>query len=154
MNIPYIAQLSPTPIYRPSLNNSNKPDPVFWFLLVIIVVLLLITFVAMARAEEYTNEQIVNAIYLAEGGAKAKVPYGILSVKVKDEAEARQVCLNTVRNNRKRYADYGHKQYNTYLEFLASRYAPIDCENDNGTNKYWLKNVKYFLSKDATNEEK
>ena len=26
----------------------------------------------------FTNEQIANAIYLAEGGTKAKVPYGIL----------------------------------------------------------------------------
>ena len=98
----------------------------------------------------YTDVQIADAIYLAEGGAKAKVPYGILSVKVKDEAEARQVCLNTIRNNRKRYADYGHKQYATYLEFLASRYCPIGAGNDpKGLNQNWLKNVKYFLEKGA-----
>jgi len=96
----------------------------------------------------YTDAEIADAIYLAEGGAKAKVPYGILSVKVKDEAEARQVCLNTIRNNRKRFADYGHKQYATYLEFLASRYCPVGASNDpSNLNKNWLKNVRYFLEK-------
>ena len=96
----------------------------------------------------YTNEQIANAIFLAEGGYKAKYLYGIVSVKYKDEQEARRICLNTIRNNRKRYADYGYKKYNTYLEFLASRYAPIGVKNDpKGLNKNWLKNVKYFLEK-------
>lgn len=95
----------------------------------------------------WTDGQIADAIYKAEGGEKACVPYGILSVKVKDEAEARRVCLNTIRNTRIRYAKYGYKKYNTYLEFLASRYCPVGCDNDNGTNRYWLRNVIYFLRK-------
>lgn len=99
-------------------------------------------------AYAYTDNQIADAIFQAEGGPKAKIPYGILSVKVKDEAEARKVCLNTVRNNRKRYTDYGYKQYDTYLEFLASRYAPVGAGNDpHNLNQNWIKNVKYFLEK-------
>lgn len=111
---------------------------------VILAILLIIT--SIARCEEWTDEQIVNAIYLAEGGEKAQYLYGIRSVKYDSPEEARKICFNTVRNNRKRYADYGHKKYDTYLEFLASRYCPIGCDNDRGTNKYWLKNVRYFLS--------
>ena len=95
----------------------------------------------------YTDNEIANAIYKAEGGPKAKKPYGILSVPCDSEQSCRQICLNTIRNNRKRYRDYGHKRYDTYLEFLASRYAPVNCENDNGTNRFWLKNVLYFLEK-------
>lgn len=118
---------------------------IFW-----VVIFTIFATLIYATCFAYTDVQIADAIYLAEGGAKAKVPYGILSVKVKDEAEARQVCLNSIRNNRKRYADYGHKQYATYLEFLASRYCPIGAGNDpKGLNQNWLKNVKYFLEKGA-----
>ena len=99
-------------------------------------------------AYAWTDEAIANAIYKAEGGKRACVPYGILSVKVKDEAEARRVCINTIRNNKRRYADYGHRQYKTYLSFLASRYAPLGVSNDpSNLNVNWLKNVMYFLRK-------
>lgn len=98
------------------------------------------------KADDFPDETLLlKAIFQAEGGYKAKYLYGIRSVPYKDEAEAKQICLNTIRNNRKRYKEYGHKKYDTFLEFLASRYCPIGCNNDNGTNKYWLKNVKYFL---------
>ena len=116
----------------------------FWIVAILALYFLLVM-AKLARANEYTNDQIANAIYLAEGGAKTRHPYGILSVKVANEAEARKVCLNTIRNNRKRYAEYGYKKYPDYLSFLASRYCPVNCENDNGTNKFWIKNVRYFL---------
>jgi len=121
-----------------------------WRYVLAVTIFTIFATIIYATCFAYTDAQIADAIYLAEGGAKAKVPYGILSVKVKDEAEARQVCLNTIRNNHKRYADYGHKQYATYLEFLASRYCPIGAGNDpKGLNQNWLKNVKYFLEKGA-----
>lgn len=97
-------------------------------------------------ASEWTNEQIANAIYLAEGGVKTKVPYGILSIKVKDKAEARRICLNTIRNQRIR-----HAKHNCGLDFiscLGSRYCPIGALNDpKGLNKNWVKNVKFYLTK-------
>jgi len=132
---------------RPAKNWGYKMRT--WKYIVVVIIFTILTY-QMVFAEDWSDIEIADAIYLAEGGAKAKVPYGILSVKVKDEAEARQVCLNTIRNNRKRYADYGHKQYATYLEFLASRYCPIGAGNDpKGLNQNWLKNVKYFLEKGA-----
>lgn len=94
----------------------------------------------------YTDDQIANAIYKAEGGKKAQYLYGIRSVKYRNEVEARKICLNTIRNNRKRFTNYGYKKHATYLEFLASRYCPIGCNNDWGCNKNWLKNVKWFLA--------
>lgn len=119
-------------------------------LLVILAGLVLI-FCSKAHAQivlpAYSDEQIVNAIYQAEGGAKATYAYGIRSVKYSSVAEARRICFNTVRNNRKRFAK--QTKYTDFLEFLASRYCPIGCDNDRGTNKYWLKNVRHFL-KEAT----
>lgn len=93
----------------------------------------------------YTNEQIANAIFMAEGGHKAQYAYGIRSVKYSTIAEARRICINTIRNNRIRFAK--QNKYKDYLSFLASRYCPIGCDNDRGTNKYWVKNVKYYLQK-------
>lgn len=96
-------------------------------------------------AGNYSNDEYVKAIYKAEGGEQASKPYGILSVPCDTKKECRQICYNTVRNNRKRYEKYGHKEYDTFLEFLGSRYCPIGADNDNGTNKHWTGNVRYFL---------
>lgn len=114
----------------------------------VIVFLALILLSTTSFAEEINVERIVDAIYLAEGGKKAQYPYGIRSIECSSDKECRQICVNTVRNNIKRYNDYGHKTYSTYLEFLASRYAPLDANNDpKNLNQHWLKNVKYFLEK-------
>ena len=109
--------------------------------------LLLLLLCVSAQAGEYTNEQIADAIYKAEGGKKARVPYGILSVKVKDEADARRICLNTIKNNRKRYKEYGYKTHSNYLDFLADRYCPPSI--DPIGNKNWKKNVRHFLLQES-----
>lgn len=89
---------------------------------------------------KFSNNQIADAIYKAEGGEKAKVPYGILSVKVKDEQDARKVCLNTIRNNRIRFAK--QTKHNDFIEFLGSKYCPVSAHE---LNKNWVRNIKYFL---------
>ena len=99
----------------------------------------------------WTDSKIADAIYMAEGGKKARVPYGILSVKVKDEADARRICLNTIKNNRKRYKEYGYKTHDNYLDFLADRYCPPSV--DPIGNRNWKKNVRYFLNKSKKEEK-
>ena len=116
-------------------------------LLTAVIWILAVMICGMARGEEHTDARIANAIWKAEGGNKATYLYGIRSVSYKDEADARRICLRTIANNRKRYADYGYRQYDTYLEFLQSRYCPVNCDNDRGTNRFWLKNVLYFLER-------
>jgi len=97
----------------------------------------------------YTDQELADAIFKAEGGYKAKYLYGIRSVKYRDEQEARQICLNTIRNNRIRFRQ--QNKYDDYLEFLASRYAPLNADNDKkGLNKNWIRNVKYFLNQKET----
>jgi hypothetical protein len=91
----------------------------------------------------YSDEEIVNAIRKAEG----TWTYGIKSIKCETEKECRQICLNTVRNNRKRFARLSVSSQE-FIHFLGSRYCPIGADNDpRGLNKNWEKNVRYFLAK-------
>jgi len=114
---------------------------------VMVATVILLCLVGSTHAEEINNEKLADAIFLAEGGYNAEYLYGIRSVNYDTEQEARRICLNTIKNNRKRFAEYGYKNYKTYLEFLASRYCPVGAKNDpNGLNKNWIKNVIFFLN--------
>lgn len=109
----------------------------------------------VASAEEsidgYTVSQYVEAIYQAEGGAKAQYPYGIRSVHCGTIQECKKIARNTVKNNIRRYENYGRNQFASYLEFLQSRYCPtkgVLTAREKEVNQYWIKNVRYFLSKE------
>lgn len=113
--------------------------------------LLFLILSGVALAEEQPDfNKLVDAIYFAEGAERAKKPFGILSVSCDGYEDCRKICYNTVRNNWRRWQNKTHNadKYNTYLEFLASRYAPIGVSNDpTNLNKNWLKNVTYFYNK-------
>jgi hypothetical protein len=88
-----------------------------------------------------TDDEIANAIYKLEGGAKAKAPYGILSMKVRDKAHARRICLATIRNLRTRWIKAGRP--GDELDFLANRYCPPSA--DPVGNRNWKRNIKTIL---------
>ena len=90
------------------------------------------------------ENRLADAIYVAEGGKAAKVPYGILSVKVKDEADARRICLNTIRNNKKRFGAVSDAEF---INRMADRYCPPSVDPKGNAN--WKKNVSalYFKAK-------
>lgn len=114
-------------------------------IMVILFCLLLSVSEANASPADPSDEEIVNAIYWAEGGPKTNHPYGVLSVKCDSSEECRRICRNTVRNNRKRFSN--QTLFTDYLEFLSSRYAPIGAGNDpTNLNKNWLKNVRWFIN--------
>lgn len=101
-----------------------------------------------AARSEWSDKQIVDAIYQAEGGKRAKYPYGIKSVKCSTPAECRQICFTTVGRNRKRFADYGHRSSPDFIAFLGKRYCPVESAGlNNSKNKFWIKNVRFFLAK-------
>lgn len=109
-------------------------------------------FAAISMADNsYTNDQIVNAVYKAEGGKNASYPYGIRLVSCKSESQCRAICLRTIKNNRKRYALYGHKKYRQFICFLGSRYCPTTGRNLSSSEKClngnWVKNVMRFLER-------
>lgn len=130
------------------MNDHMKQVLAFGLIMSGIFILL---YVGKAHAE-YTDEQIVNAIYKAEGGDHAEYPYGIRSVSCGTRDECRKICRNTVKNNRLRYAQYGKKSHPDFITFLASRYCPVGAGNDpKNLNKNWIKNVRYFLN-EASNK--
>lgn len=115
----------------------------FWFIMTGVILFCLVFGVLFANA--YTDEDLANAIYLAEGGKGYN--YGIKSVKFKDEADAQRICLNTIKNQRKRHAL--HNCGRDYLTCLWFRYCPPTAHK---LNKNWLKNVRYFLNKTLDNK--
>ena len=93
---------------------------------------------------QFSDSEIVEAIGKAENSVK--YPYGIKSINTNGNVTyARQICLNSVRNGRARWIKAGRPC--DLIEFISRRYCPINAPDDNGTNKYWSRNVKYFLNK-------
>ncbi len=111
-------------------------------LVAVLIFFVLIIMMTVARAEDYSDTQILWAIFKAEGGYNATYLFGIRSIPYKDFDDAKQKCLNTIRNNRKRFLR--QIKYTDFLEFLGSRYCPVSTHK---LNQYWLKNVRYFLEK-------
>lgn len=95
--------------------------------------------------EEPQFGKIADAIFIAEGGKKAKVPYGILSVAVKDADEARKICLTTLQRTWVRYREHRQREFyqGCYIDFLADRYCPPSVDPQGNLN--WKKNVKQIL---------
>jgi hypothetical protein len=121
---------------------------IFTFGIVICMAILLRGCNSPAWADEipYTNTQIVNAIYKAEGGIHAKKPYGILSVPCRDTEDCRAICIRTVKRSRIRYSRHVGRNGETFLSYLSRKYAPIGAFNDpQGLNKNWIDNVSFFL---------
>ena len=103
----------------------------------------------------YTIESIANAIYKAENSVK--YPYGVRSINTHgDKDYARKICLNSIKNNYKRWIKAGKLE--DFISFMARRYCPIqgkDLTNDEKKlNMYWVDNVKFFLKKEMKNGQK
>ena len=66
--------------------------------------------------------------------------YGVLT-KYKTTTP-RQACINTCKH---KYADWVRAGiHGDFIDYLGSKYAPVGASNDNGTNKHWPDNVKYW----------
>lgn len=102
---------------------------------------LLITTTAQAQLPAAEQQRIANAIYRIEGGAKASKPYGILSVKVTSEPDARRVCLNTINNNWRRWQTAGATNY--FGDFIGDRYCPAAA--DPTGNRNWKRNFRKIV---------
>lgn len=94
----------------------------------------------LAQLSERAASHLVEAIYHAEGGTKAVVPFGILSVRVSGYDEARRVCWNTVVNNHRRWIESGCP--GDFIRFLGRRYCPPSvCQRG---HENWVRNVSFF----------
>jgi len=95
--------------------------------------------------------RLMEAIYRAEGGERAKKPYGVLSVPCEGKAHCGRICENSIRNNLKRYAKQGLKgDSRHFIAFMGKRYAPDikGLKNDpTGLNSNWVRNVTAIYNK-------
>ena len=108
---------------------------VFWFVFSVL---------DTAHADTINIEKLADSMYLAEGGAKTKHPYGIL--KKYKTTTPRQACINTIKSGLKRYSVYKGKD--DFITFLSKTYAPLNADNDpTGLNANWISNVSYFYNK-------
>jgi len=128
----------------PYMYLKPQPKPPFWLIPAVIAFVLLIAVLAKAETiwDSYTDEQIVKAIYLAEGGSRATFSYGIRSIKYTTITEARQICFNSVRNGRERWVKADRPD--DLIVFIGRRYCPPTAHR---LNVNWSKNVKFYLSK-------
>ena len=138
---------------------TNKPQALFYlkaFIIASSVVLALafiITALSVKEAQAFSAvggnqpqtrlnvdiNKLADAIYKAEGGAKTRHPYGIL--KHYKTTMPRQACINTIKHALRDWNGRGD-----FISFLGSRYCPVGCSNDNGTNRYWISNVHKFYN--------
>lgn len=131
----------------PELEASYIKDSLRFYRNAVLVAsaLVLLASCTLAHAEVYDSNDIADAIYIAEGGAKAKKPYGVLSIPCNGHDDCREICLNTIENTFTRWQADGSK--GDFLEALSRRYCPIGASNDRmGLNKHWLSNVRAILA--------
>ena len=113
-----------------------------------LLLLLLLPLVSAGQTPDFV-ERLANAIQKAEG-LSSRYPYGIKSIAppstIKTRAEldawARRICINTIRNNWKRWEKAGRP--GEYIDFLADRYCPPSV--DLVGNRNWKRNVKKILA--------
>jgi hypothetical protein len=126
---------------QPVIVNDKLPSAVILIASILLCGVILFLCVGTARAEEINIDKLATAIYMAEGGARTRHPYGIL--KKYKTATPRQACINTIKSALRRY-DKSDKSVD-FIVFLSRTYCPIGASNDPmGLNKNWVKNVYYF----------
>ena len=95
------------------------------------------------RAAGINIERMTMAIYFAEGGHRAKKPFGVLSVDCKGTKGCKSVCRNSVRRNIIRWQKAGRPS--DFISFMQKRYAPL---SDSPLNANWTRLVKHFYKRE------
>lgn len=83
--------------------------------------------------------RLLDAVWKAEGGEKARFPYGITTVRVKSPNHARQIARRTLTRALSERPDL------PWIEATARVYCP--AKTDSQGHKNWKKNVWFFYNK-------
>ena len=130
-------------------NRRNTVEtPITWAMTAVVTLLLFMASCTLAHANEPINvNKLANAIYIAEGGAKTKHPYGILAEY--KTTTPRQACINTIKTNIRKWNKAGNVgDYKEFIVFMGKTYCPIGAKNDpTGLNRHWVKNVTYHYER-------
>jgi len=101
-----------------------------------IIVLLLCALPIQAAPD---MDRLLDAVYLAEGGKKARVPYGITTVRVNSPSHGRSIARRTLTRALRERPDL------PWIEATAMVYCP--SESDPKGHRNWKKNVLYFYNR-------
>jgi len=95
----------------------------------------------VSKGDVIEYERLAESIFYAEGGYKTHYFYGIKSVSCETKDECRLKCLESIRNNEKRFARHGGKGVENFIRFMSRRYVYCgfgECQ----ARIDWQKNVK------------
>lgn len=121
---------------------EQETDAIAVFVCIVLFILCILA--SAVFAETIDDEKLADAIYIAEGKDLARQPYGIETIECNTEQACRKICLNTIRNQKKRYEKSDKKL--SFLESLARRYCPPN-------HKVGLK-MSVFIIKKALKKDK
>ena len=113
-----------------------------WLAIILVVVLFCTDKSHAAEIPTIQANKIADAIYIIEGGRKTHHPYGVLG---KWHKSPRTICINTIKHQYRNWAKSGRKM--AFTAYLGHVYAPVGCNNDVGTNKYWISNLNWYIQK-------
>jgi hypothetical protein len=102
------------------------------------LILACLAFTARADMPAGYDVKLADVIYKIEGGAKTRWPYGVKSVKA---SNPRQVTLNSIRNNWRRWEQAGKP--GEFVQFMAARWCPV--ESDPIGNRNWVANARKLM---------
>lgn len=109
--------------------HTGRKMPHPWARMAFVVAIIALMSIAMVSCVHAATgivdvNKLANAIYMAEGGAKTRHPYGILA-KYKTTTP-RQACINTIKSNYKRWVKAGKR--GDFIEYLGRTYCPIGAK--------------------------
>lgn len=108
--------------------------------IIIVFSLISISIEAQQLNKVYLNH-LLDAIYLTEGGANTKYPYGVIGDFKKSP---RIIAANTIKHNYNNWLNSSSKT--DFLRYLQQHYCPINAKNDpNHLNDNWYKNVSLIM---------
>lgn len=108
------------------------------------IILISLILVSTARGELTLNQinKFADCVKLIENSDK--YPYGVKSIKVKNEQEARKITINSIKNNYVRW--YRSGRTNDFRVFYSLRWCPP--QSDKIGNRNWQRNIfKLFPEK-------
>lgn len=98
------------------------------------------------QSDAYTNEEICEAIFNAEGGEKSAKPYGLIYSDCETRAECYKVCVTTIKVYRRRFAKLNRRENPDFIKYVSRTWAPLQAGNDpQGLNQYHEKNLRWFI---------
>jgi hypothetical protein len=120
----------------------------FPFQMTLLSLAILLVTVFVAGADNRYFERVADAIFLAEGGAKTRFPYGVRIWDAetgtwRPSANPRAECLAIIRRQHARWI--AKDRQGDFINFIARAYCPASDDQTGHDN--FVRNVNHFLTR-------